>query len=262
MKEIYAYRELLFNITKKELKLRYRNSFLGFLWSLLNPLLMMLILSFVFSIIAKWGIKDFPIFLLVALLPWNFFNMAVAGSAGSVISYGGLVKKVYFPRELLPLSLVLSELINFLLATAMLFLALVYYGYNFLPFLPILILTVVVQTVMLAGFAFIVSSVNVYFRDIQHIVGVVLLALFYATPIIYSHDMVTATNFMKTHPALLTLYNMNPVTALIDLYRSCLYDLQLPDWHTVLYAGGVAIVLLVVGFYIFGRLEPAFAEEV
>jgi ABC-2 type transport system permease protein len=262
IKEIYAYRELLFNITKKELKLRYRNSFLGFLWSLLNPLLMMLILSFVFSLIAKFGIKNFAIFLLVGLLPWNFFNMAVAGSAGSIISYGGLVKKVYFPRELLPLSLVLSELINFVLAMVVLFVALIFYGYNFWPFLPVLLFAVVIQTLMLTGLAFIMSSLNVYFRDIQQIISVALLALFYGTPIIYSHQMVAGSNFMKTHPTLMMIYNLNPMAALVDLYRSCLYDLKLPGWSTVLYALGFTIVVVVLGFYIFGKLEPAFAEEV
>lgn len=262
LREIYAFRELLFNLVKKELKLRYRNSVLGFFWSLLNPLLMMLIFTFVFAHVFKLGIKDFPVFLLVGLLPWNFFNLSISAASGSLVSYASLVKKVYFPREILPVSFVLADLMNFLLALVVLFGFLVFYGYNFYVYVPLLLLIVLLQTILTIGFALILSSLNVYFRDIQYIITVSLLALFYATPIIYSYQMVEKMSLFRRLPWLLTIYKLNPLTALVILYRTILYETRLPSLGLVLYAAGVSIGTLLVGYLVFRRLGPAIAEEV
>jgi ABC-2 type transport system permease protein len=262
VKELYAYRELLFNLVKKELKLRYKNSVLGFFWSLLNPLLMMLIFTFVFAHVFRLGIKDFPIFLLTGLLPWNFFNMAVSSATGSVVAYGGLVKKVYFPREIIPISIVFADLINFLIAMVMLFAFLIVYGYNFYFYVPILLVVILIQTVLTIGLSLFLASINVYFRDIQYIVGVAMLALFYATPIIYNIQMVENMDIAKRFPILLMLYKANPLSSLMILYRNVLYETHLPSMKLLVYSALASVGILLVGYLVFHRLEPAFAEEV
>lgn len=262
VKELYAYRELLFNLVKKELKLRYKNSVLGFFWSLLNPLLMMLIFTFVFAHVFRLGIKDFPIFLLIGILPWNFFNMALSSATGSVVANSHLVKKVYFPREILPISIVVADLINFLIAMLMLFSFLIIYGYNFYLYLPILLIVILIQTILTVGLSLFLAGINVYFRDIQYIVSVALLALFYATPIIYNIQMVENMNIARRFPILLTLYKANPLASLMILYRNVLYETHLPSMKLVGYSALAAVGILLVGYFVFHRLEPAFAEEV
>lgn len=262
LRELYAYRELLFNLVKKELKLRYRNSVLGFFWSLLNPLLMMLIFTFVFAHIFKLGIKNFPIFLLTGLLPWNFFNMALFSATSSVVANSHLVKKVYFPREILPISAVFADLVNFLIAMFMLFAFLIVYGYNFYAYVPILLIVILIQTILTVGLSLFLAGINVYFRDIQYIVSVTLLALFYATPIIYNMQMIENMNLAKRFPLLLTLYKANPLSSLMILYRNLLYETHLPSFGLLGYAALISLGILLVGYLVFHRLEPAFAEEV
>lgn len=262
IRELYEYRDLLTTLAFKELKVQYRGSFLGFFWSLLNPLLMMLIFSFVFAYVFKFGIKNFPVFFLCGLLPWNFFSLSMTVATGSVVANGNLIKKVYFPREILPLSAVLANLINFLLSLTVLFAFLIYYGYNFYAYIPLLILAILIETVMTAGLAFFLAGINVYFRDIQYIVTVVLMALFYATPIIYNLERVQQSYWMTHYPWLMVIYKLNPLVPIISIYRDVLYSQVVPSLDIFLYAIGSATVMIFVGFYIFHRLEPRFAEEV
>ena len=262
LKELYEYRDLLTTLTIKEVKVQYRSSILGFLWSLLNPLFMMLIFSFVFAYIFKFGIKDFPVFLLCGLLPWNFFNVALTVSSGTIVANGNLVKKVYFPREILPLSVVFANLINFLLSLIVLFVFLVVYGYNFYAWLPLLVFAILIETMVTVGLALFLAGVNVYFRDIQYIITVAMLALFYATPIIYNLELVQKSYWMTTYPWLLKIYMLNPLVSIVTLYRDALYSNSMPSLSIFLYAIVSGVVLLLLGFYTFHRLEPAFAEEV
>ncbi len=259
--EIIKYRELLINFVIKDLKVRYKSSALGFFWSLLNPLLMMLIFTFVFAHVFKLGIKDFPIFLLTGLLPWNFFNMAVAGGTASVLANAALVKKIYFPRELLPIAAVLAELVNFLIAMALLFIFLAIYGYHFYLYVPLILVAIVIQTLFTIGVCLFLSGVNVYFRDIQYIVNVVLMALFYATPILYNISMVQKITLFKTYPWLLSLYQLNPMTPYMIMYRNMMYEATWPSWTALGVAAATAVAALVVGYLTFKRLAPAFAEE-
>lgn len=262
LKELYQYRDLIWTLSVKELKIQYRNSVLGFLWSLLNPLLMMLIFSFVFAYVFKFGIKDFPVFLLCGLLPWNFFNSALTSATGSIVGNGSLIKKVYFPREVLPLASVLANLFNFLLSLIVLFIFLAVAGYHFWVWLIFLPAIIVIEALCVTGLALLLASLNVYFRDIQYIVLVALMALFYATPIIYSIQMVQKTYWLTRYPILQTLYSLNPMVSIVTAYRNILYDVKLPSLSSVLYACGITAFLLVLGFLVFRRLEPAFAEEV
>ncbi|MBM3700839.1 MAG: ABC transporter permease, partial [Actinobacteria bacterium] len=183
-KKLIAYRELLFSLTKKELKVKYRGSVLGFFWSLLNPVLMMLVYSFVFSMILRQGIQEFAIFLLCALLPYNFFSNSVNYGSGSIISNANLVKKIYFPKEIIPLSIVLSNLINFLLELVVLFIVLSIFGYKFYMYLYLLPVVILVQVLFVSGISMLISALNVFFRDLQHLITILMLVWFFATPII------------------------------------------------------------------------------
>ena len=261
LKELFSYRELLVSLAKKDLKVRYKNSALGFLWSLLNPLLMMLILSFVFSLIVKFGIKDFPVFLLIGLLPWNYFNMALGSATGAVIANSGLVKKVYFPREILPMSAVLAELVNYLIALCLLLIFLGFRGYLHPQFLPLLIIVIFLQTIITIGLAMFFAGINVYFRDIQYVLNVILMFMFYATPILYTIQMVENASYIRAHQWLLLLYKANPVTDLVVIYRGLLYEGVLPSWTYFAYIVGFAVVSFIGGYAVFRRLAPAFAEE-
>ncbi len=262
LRELYEYKDLIWTLSVKELKVQYRNSVLGFLWSLLNPLLMMLIFSFVFAYVFKFGIKDFPVFLLCGLLPWNFFNTALSTATGSIVGNGALIKKVYFPREILPLASVLANLFNFLLSLVVLFLFLAFYGYHFWVWLILLPFIIIIESLCVTGLALLLAGLNVYFRDIQYIVGVALMALFYATPIIYNIERVQNSYWMTHYPWLMTLYNLNPMTPIVNAYRSILYSVQPPSLSSILYSLGITAFVLVLGFVVFRRLEPAFADEV
>lgn len=261
IREIIQYRELLVNFVIKDLKVRYKSSALGFFWSLLNPLFMMLIFTFVFGQVFKLGIENFPIFLLTGLLPWNFFNMALAGGTASILGNGTLVKKIYFPRELLPIASVLAELVNFLIAMILLFVFLAVYGYNFYLYTPLILVAIVIQTLFTIGVCLFLSGINVYFRDIQYIVNVVLMALFYATPILYNMSMVEKIGLFQRNPWLLTLYKVNPLASFMIMYRNMMYETTWPSWTMLGYASVVTVAALVIGYYTFNKLAPAFAEE-
>lgn len=262
VKSIFASRELLQNLVVKELKVRYRNSILGFFWSLLNPLLVMIIFNVIFGQVFRLGIKNFPIYLLSGLLAWNFFNLSVSGATGSVVGNSALVKKVSFPREILPLSVVLANLVNFLLELIVLFGFLIYYRVPFFLYIPALAVIVILQTVFVSGLALMLSAANTYFRDIQYIVSVLVMTLFYLTPIIYNTEMIEKMSITKTYPIILIIYKANPITAFTEMYHSVLYGAQMPGLDYFLYALVGSLISLFFGAWVFRRLKPAFAELV
>jgi len=265
-KNLFKYKELLLNFAKKELKIKYKNSVLGFFWSLLNPILMMLVFTFVFTYafkpqgLAKMGIDSYPLFILAGLLPWNFFNASVIGSTISIVGNASLIKKVYFPRELLPISIALANLVNFALELLVFLAFIVVIGlfkprflaiYKFLPFLLLLLPILFILTV---GVSLLVAALNVYLRDIQHLVGILLLMLFYSTPIIYPMP----TNLGKYT----ALYSLNPMVSIVMSFKNALFWLAVPSLHFIAYSSVFAIVMFLFGYLIFIRLEPDFAEEV
>lgn len=254
-KELYEYRELLINLVIRELKVKYKNSALGFFWSLLNPLLMMLVFTFIFSFVFRAGVKNFPIFFLVGFLPWNFFSMSLSRGSGSIIDSANLIKKVYFPREIIPLSIIFANLVNFLLELVVLFVFLLVYGYNFFLYLPLLLFVIVLQVLMSAGFSLALASLTVYFRDLQQIIGILLMVWFYGTPIIYPMEMVpTAAQSLIKY--------INPMTSIIFLYREALYNLQFPSAKLTLYAVFASLIIFTLGYALFSKLSMSFAKEV
>jgi ABC-type polysaccharide/polyol phosphate export permease len=253
--EVYQYREFLFNLVKRDLKVRYRNSVLGFVWSLLNPLLMMTVFSIVFSVLTIHENEIYPVFILVALLPWNYTASSVMGAVNAIAGNGHLIKRVYFPREILPSSMVISNLVNFLLALPVLFVIKIALSSPFswyILYLPVIIL---LQTIFLLGVAYFLSSVNVYFRDTEVIVDVFILAWFFLSPVVYNMEQL-APQFANV------LYWINPMASLLSSYRLILYNNAPPDPLFMFRTTLTCLLTFVVGYLVFRRLAPNFGEEV
>ena len=171
-KELYNYREFLKTSIKKEFRGKYKKSFLGVLWSFLNPLFQLLIYAMVFPFILKNNVDNYTIFLIVALMPWNFFNMTILQSAASIVANGGIIKKVYFPREILPISTATSNLLNFLITGIIVFAALLISGIGIGTSVLVLPLIIIIQYILQLGLAFIFSSITVYVRDVEYLLNV------------------------------------------------------------------------------------------
>jgi len=261
IKKLFSYRELLISLTRKELKVKYRGSALGFFWSLLNPILTMLVYSFVFSIVLRAGIQEFGIFLICALLPFNFLSNSVNYGTGSIISNSNLVNKIYFPREILPLSIVFSNLINFLLELVALFIVLAFMGYKFYLFLYILPVLIFIQFFLVVGMTLLVSALNVFFRDLQHLITIVMMVWFFGTPIIYPLSMVPE----RFQPLLKFI---NPMTIYVTYYRNIFYYTKysegagFPSVVETIAALGISLLIFFIGYFVFKKLEYRFAEEI
>jgi ABC-type polysaccharide/polyol phosphate export permease len=264
--EIVESRELIVNLTLRELRGRYKRSVLGWTWSLLNPLSTVVIYSIVFGVLLKQdpptgdpsGVNNFTVFLLCGLLPWNFFGASLNGAMGVLTGNAGLIRKVYFPREDLVLSFVASMLITFLIEMGVLLVILVIFGNNIWPWLPLVAVLVAVQTVFITGFALALSVLNVYFRDIQYLVGAILLqAWFFLTPIVYPIEIV----YQEASTPLARLYTWNPMVRYVETYRDLLYDNRGPTLVNSVYLVVSAAVVLAIGMSVFRRYESRLAEE-
>jgi lipopolysaccharide transport system permease protein len=275
-KKSIDYRDLLYNLVVRDLKVRYKHSFLGFFWSLLNPLLLMLVFTFVFQQLLRSDASNplrpmYHVFFLTALLPWNWNSASVVGTLGSIVNSGHLIKKIYFPRELLPLSVVLSNMVNYLLSfPALLLFILLFRPESVGPpmgaacsnvclnsnllWLPLLIVT---QLAFLLGLGFFLSALNVFFRDTSVLVEVGLSAWFFLTPIIYDAKDVVGdlANVM---------YWVNPMASIVANYRDIFYYSQAgsPDPGFMMRNFAVCAVILVLGYLFFMRFSRNFGEEV
>jgi lipopolysaccharide transport system permease protein len=270
--ELFAYRHLVTNLVRRDLTVRYKNSLLGFMWSLVGPLLMIAVFYVVFSVLLKQEIRDYAVFLLVALLPWNWFAVSVAGGLRSITNNASLVTKVYFPREALPLSLVSSEMVNFLLALPVLFLVMYVTG-NPLTihalWLPVII---GIQLIFTLGLVLVLSTANVYYRDTGVIMEVVLLAWFFLTPVFYSLEPDPGAQsagglFGDDFPMRRLVYVLNPMASLVANYRVILYGSpngppSAPALDFLFRTAVTAVVTLIIGYAVFARHAGRFAEEV
>ncbi|MBI2953469.1 MAG: ABC transporter permease [Chloroflexi bacterium] len=255
LRQLLKYRELVRNLVVRDLKIRYKRSFLGFIWSLLNPLLMMMVFTLVFTVMMPNNrIDKFPIFILVAILPWNWCSAAVASATGSIVSNGGLIKKVYFPRELLPMSVVLSNLVNFLLALIVLFAMLLIFGVQIKLIFALLPVIIFIQMVFLMGLALFLSALNVSFRDAEVIMDVAILAWFFLTPVFYDIGDLFP-DYSRW------LYIVNPMASLISTYRIILLGGGAPDMFFVLRTFATALAVFFAGYWYFARRARTFGEE-
>jgi ABC-2 type transport system permease protein len=254
LKELYAYRQMIFSLVKKDLRGRYKGSVLGFLWTFINPLFQLIVYTIVFSKILRNDVPRYYLYLFVALIPWIFFSSSITVGAASIVSQKDLVKKIYFPRMVMPISYVTSCFVNMLLCFIVIFAVIIVTGVG-INFLAILTLPVImiVEYVFALGMAMIASAVTVYFRDLEHILGIVSMAWMYLTPVVYSKSIVP--------PRYRGLFNLNPMTHIIDCYRTVLYEKQVPDLTTLLWAAGLGVFFLIFGAVIFNKLQKHFAEE-
>lgn len=252
-KNLYNYRELIKTSVKKDIGGKYKHSFLGVLWSFINPLLQIAVYAIIFPLIMKNNIPNYTVFMVCGLIPWNYFATVINRASFTFIENGNIIKKVYFPREILPLSLVTSETINFLISTIIIICFTLAYGMGLTKYVLLYPLVLLVQYILLLGISLIVSSVTVYFRDLQHFIGVLLQLFFYATPIVYSVETIPE-NFRW-------ILKINPMTYIIEGFRDIFYYHQIPDVKMLSIILLLGIVLCIVGYLIFNKLQKKFAEE-
>ncbi len=252
-KELYQYRELLKTSVSKEIRGKYKGSFLGVLWSFVNPLLQTIIYSIVFSILLRNDMEHYTTFIVIGVLSWTWFTTSISGGTNCIVINGGIIKKVYFPREILPISIVTSGMINYLISCLIIFIFLAFTGIGYSLNILFLPLIMIVQYILQLGILFITCAVNTYVRDAEYILNFFVNMLFYATPILYASSM-----FGK-YAAIL---KFNPMTTIIDSYRNIFYYQTAPDFYALGLIFLVSLLVLIIGYAIFKKLEKGFAEEV
>lgn len=268
--ELSGSRELLVNLTLREIRGKYKRTALGQLWSLVNPIAQMVIYTLVFSFILRIdpgpgepsGLDIFALWLMCGLLPWTFFVNVVNGGMGSLVANASLILKVWFPRLVLPTSVMIAALVTFAVEMGVLVGALLLVGGRPLAYLPLTVLAMGLLGLFALGIGTALSVANVYFRDTAHFMAIFLQVLFYLTPIIYPASLVTDQIAAGGHPSWwATVYEANPMAVFTDIFRALLYDNRLPElgsWGWALLATSVS---LGVGLFVFRRREPLLAEE-
>ena len=252
--EIYSYREMVINLIKRDLRSRYKGSVLGFLWTFINPLLQLIVYTLVFSTIMRAGYDKYYLFLFIALIPWIFFSTSIVGGAGCIWSQKEMVNKIYFPREVLPIAHVTCQMINMLLTFIVVFAAILVtrHGFNFvaLLYLPLIIL---IEYILAMGITMIVSSITVFLRDIEYILGIVMMAWQFLSPVMYGIDMVP-DNIAR-------IMMFNPMYSVLSIYRDILYYKRIPEGKMLIQSAILSIFVLVIGFVVFEKLKRHFSEE-
>ena len=254
--QLWRCRQLLWHMTVRHLRGQYKQSILGYAWTLVNPLTQMLILSFVFSIIVRVDSQGvpYPLFLLVGLLPWIFFSSAVASATDSVANGASLVTKVYFPREVLPIAAILTKVVDLGVGLLILVGLMVYHGHApawTVVWVPLLFL---IHFVFTLGISLPLAALNLYFHDVRYLVGVGLILWFYLTPVIYPVGMVPERYEI--------LFDLNPNALFINAYRRVLLTGISPGPERLLLGIGIALLVFLIGYYLFKRMEPNFADRI
>lgn len=279
LKELWRFRELLWCMVERELRIRYKNSVLGFFWSLLNPLIVVIVMTLVFKNVLNNTTPNLSAYVLAAYLPYMFFQLTLLDSAQSILSALPVVRKVYFPREILPLAGIVSNFIHFLLALLVLFLYLLTAWIRdpqvspftgMILWLPVLL---VVNFALATGLALIISALNTFYEDVKYIVSVILYVLFFLCPIMYFSENVRYSKGIADSDLVYTLYHLNPVATLCTAYRKVLVAPQdvnvngqlyppLPfDWPMFGITALVSIALLIGGYAVFNRVKWKFVER-
>jgi ABC-2 type transport system permease protein len=271
--EIWRSRELLHNLTNREVRGKYRRTALGQLWSLANPIAAIVIYTFIFSFIFRLpaqvgdpsGLDTYALWLVCGLLPWLFFNRVLTLGTDALVANAGLIQKVYFPRIVLPLSLANATFFTWVLEMGVLAIALSLLGSFVLPWIPLIALFMIIFALFSVGLAMVFSIINVYFRDLAYLLTIVLQFWFYLTPILYPVDLVVTQSdrlggLLGTPITLLDLYTLNPVEGFIEIFRNLLYDNRLPELSTMVIALGWTVIALVAGLWMYARKEKALAE--
>lgn len=253
-KDLYDYRELLKTNVKKEIRGKYKGSFLGILWSFINPLLMVLVYALVFSTITKVEQDNFVIYLITGIIPWIFFTTVIQQGMTSIRANAGLINKVYFPRVILPVSVAISGLINFMISCLIILVFVIVGGVGISWHLVYLPLIAIIQFVFSLGVTLALSALNIYIKDTEYIVNFMIQLLFYGTPIVYSITLIP----QKYH----WILYLNPMTSIVNVYRDIFLNHSVPVTKSLLVLTVVSFICLLGGYKIFSKLQKGFAEEV
>ena len=282
LKEFIEGRELLTNLTLRELRGKYKRTALGWAWSMLNPLSTIVIYTVVFGSLFQIkaqvgnpsGIDSFTFFLTSALLAWNFTAIGISATIPALVGNANLIKKVYFPREYVVASSVLSWVVSFLIELAVLAAILSVTGHMVLQWLPVVLVLVFFQCLLVLGYSLALAPLNVYFRDVTHFVGIGMQIWFYLTPVVYpiiatDKDGKILRVYIPEHVNVLFwhdlplrfVYKLNPMVHYVTAYRNLLYDGRMPGASSMAYLVGLTLAVLVAGWLVFQRLESRLVEE-
>ena len=270
LKELIKYRQLITTLVSRELKARYRGTVFGFLWSLINPLLLLIVYSIVFGMIlpndsGRVEMKDitgmnYSIFLFTGLLPWIWFNSSILESSNVLFTHGNLIKKINFPVEVLPIMTVITNMIHFVLGLPILIAFILIFGKGVEITLWVLLLpfALLVQFIFIMGFSFLVSALTVHFRDLKDILANFLTLWFFGTPIIYAFG----AESIQKHKALIFVLNLNPMTHIIEAYQYIFFFGSLPHYKRLGITAIVGLIMFYLGYLLFDKLRDTFVEEV
>ncbi len=251
-----TYKELLEELTKREIKQRYKQSVLGYAWVILNPFFQMLVMAFVFQYLLRFnnlGVP-YPIFLFAGLLPWNLFSSSVSSSVNALVANSGLLTKIYFPREIFVASTILAKMVDFFLASTVFILMMLFYHIPFTPYMLWFFPILLIQMIFTYGFSLILAAFNLFYRDIQYLLSLVLLMWMYLTPVIYPVEI-----FPEHYR---WIFKINPMAVFINAYRQVLLGGANPNFTSLGIGLVFSLVMLVVGQWVFKRLEGQFADVV
>lgn len=255
-KELYTYRELLKTNVKKEIRGKYKGSILGVLWSFINPLLQVAVYAIVFPYLMRGTSEHYLVYLITGIIPWTYFTTSINQGMQTIRGNAGIIKKVYFPREILPISVVYSGLVNFLISCIIILVFCIGDGVGISYHIIYLPIIAILQSIFTLGLVFALSAINVYIKDIEYIFTFILNMLFYGTPIIYELSLI-----QNASAFLVKLVELNPLTQIIMAYRDIFLYHQFPSASIMMIITVVSIAVLIIGYAIFRKLQKGFAEE-
>lgn len=256
-RNLYTHRYLLYNLSAREIKSRYKQSILGYFWVILNPLFQMLVLAFVFSFFIKIPTEfniPYSVFLYSGLLPWNLFVYSITSSTGALIENESLLKKVYFPREVIIVSSVIAKTYDFLLASTVFLGFLIYYHVNISSLIMLYPVVLLIQIFFSLGLSFILSAFNLFYRDVQYLMNSIFLIWFYLTPVIYPIELVPEKYKF--------IFQLNPMSILINAQRRTIFGGGDLNYLSLTIAVVLSLVIFQIGYMIFKKLEGLFADVV
>ena len=256
MLKIFKYKELLIELVKREIKARYKQSILGYAWVLLVPLLNLTVMSIVFSYFIRIPTGDTPyvIFLFTGLVPWMFTANAIAFATSSLVDNSSLITKIKLPTEIFPLASILSKMVDFLLTLIIFFLFIFIYRIPLqltILFLPLVFL---IQFILVVGISLVLSAINVYYRDVQNMIGVFITLWMYLTPVIYPQELIPQT--------FIPIFNLNPMMPIINAYRNIILYGVTPSWQSFIYSVVLSIIIFIFGYSFFKRRSRYFADVI
>lgn len=254
-KELYNYRELLKTSVKKDIRGRYKASFLGVLWSFINPLLQVLVYAIVFPYLLGNTGEDYIVYLVTGIIPWNFFTTVVSQCGTCVKSNAGIIKKVYFPRIILPISVACSGMINFLISCVIILVFCLIWQVGISWHIIFVPLIAIIEDMMALGIGMIIGAGDAYVQDLEYVINFVLSMAFYGSPIVYRIEQFANAG------SIINLININPMTKIMNAYRAVFLYHQVPNLRALFIVFLIALAVLVIGYFVFRKLEKGFAEQ-